>query len=149
MARNSLDQADPKTLATLLAPADEEHIWSDADMAALMRQQLESPLPAVAGDPSTSVTIAELLAQPKPSLDLLVRLKEFAKAARKDVRSGIPPQISSALYYSAIFVAQMRLGAKLTQLDAAALLQGAEFLLLQPWLDARIRQILEGGSALL
>ena len=146
MANKSVDQADPRTLAALLAPADEAHLWSDADMAALLRHQLDSPFPLSAGN-SAPATIGQLLTVANPSLDSLRRLKEFAKSARQDERSGIPPQISSALYYSAIFAALTRLETRLSQLDSPALLQGAEFLLSQPWLDSRLRTILEAGTA--
>src|SRR5712671_2677808 len=102
MGQASSQPSDMRGLASLLAPAEFSAVWLYEDLGALLRHQLTTNVP------DDSATFAEVLIGDRGGVELLGRVKEFAKAARDDAGSGIPAAICHVLYYAAIAAARSR-----------------------------------------
>jgi hypothetical protein len=78
-------------------------------------------------------TIADLLNDPHPPVDLLHRLKRRAQSIEQEIRDGELPEAyrepARVLYYAALLVARARYGAARTGHDDRALVQGARWML--------------------
>ena len=80
---------------------------------------------------------------PSPPLELLQLAKEFAKSQRYAEEAVFPVEIASVLYYTAIVLARLRLGQRITEMDDARLRQGVQWCLQQPWIDPATRELFE------
>jgi len=158
MTDSNYSQTKPQSLARLLDAEAGGGDWSAADMAAILRHQLNAPLRAdlsatnpragktldtvsQAGPPPA--TFGELFAHPRPPLELLELAKDFGKALRRDASCGVPAGVATVIYYASIVAAQLRCGRRISDLDEAALRRGVDWALAQPWLDAAIRAMFE------
>lgn len=133
--------------------------WSPEDLASILKHQLDSPLifdlhgieptdenlsVALADGPRLS-TFGELFAHPKPPLGLLKLAKEFGNASDKGGDSPLPREVATVLYFAAIVVAKIRLGATISSLGVDALNDGIEWNLRQNWIDERLVWIFREG----
>lgn len=149
-------------LAKLLAVgAGAEGAWDADELALLLRQQLGltvSSLGYPGGAPPQEVfeptcTIGDALADDRPHLGALQRIKEHAKSLRLAVGAaaqapgGGPPEVASVLYYAAILAARVKLGTRISTLDDATLQQGARWCLKQRWVDEPRRALFERAAA--
>ncbi len=150
--------ADRIRLENLLggAPGAGE-VWRPEEFAALFRHQLTAPLRAdlAALDPRLAeklaglrapdggpvVTFGDLLSHPAPPVVLLELVKEFAKESRRPGGGHLPPEVATLLYYLAIATALLRCGRPLTRLDGAALREGFQWAVAQPWADEATREL--------
>lgn len=119
-------------------------LWPADELKSLLAQQLQSNLPDLApgADP---LTLADLLHHPQPPLDLLRRVKDFAKFNRFDAASPLPPEVALLLYYGTIAVALIRLNQRITHLSDEDLRDGLAWVLRQPWVDERTLCLFRDG----
>jgi len=168
MSNLSPPDPDPK-LATLFALAQTDaQTWSKSELAAILRHQLRAPLEAdlatvvstqadadggaadVSSRPAAELrlsadrgirTFADLLSHPKPPLELVRLMKDYAKVARHD--GSLPLEVATLLYYASLSLARLRCGQSITDLDDAALRSGLEWGVRRSWADDLVRSIFE------
>jgi DNA-directed RNA polymerase specialized sigma24 family protein len=90
-------------------------------------------------------TFANLFEHPRPLLDLLEFIKDYAKENRTDAESPMLREVSTVLYYVSISVALTRCGQRITSHDDAGLRQGFQWVIDQVWVDENLRQLLHEG----
>ena len=133
------DQKSSHTpLASLLLPAAASPNWNDADLAALLLHQLQTPLDRP-GDPA----FGEILLSPSPDIARLRQVKDFAKSFRDDPRSGIPSEICQVLYYAAIAAAQVNTPDRLTSLDSDSFRRGLKWAVALHWIPESLKTLFE------
>ena len=154
-------------LADMMALDAADPVWRPDELGAILAHQLSldlafdlsslgptaivqlQPLP-----PGPRPRLKEVLADPHPPLELLIRLKQFAKACRGHPRAALPPEVATVLYFAALAAATLRCHQSITQIGDAGLQHGAQWALAQPWLDAVTRSLFQevlaikaGGTA--
>lgn len=132
--------------------------WSEADMAAIWRHQLDAPLlldlgglsvgagatvASYAQSGGASRTFGDLIGHPQPPLELLQLAKQFAKAQRYCGQGAFPAETALVIYYASIVLALLRTGRRITEMTDASLRQGIQWALQQAWLDAKTRSLFE------
>ena len=148
----SSQHSRPESLAQLLGVGrDEQLLWTAEDLAALWRHQMSASLqfdlaqfdPHVGellarlsppGQPPIN-TFGEMLAHPRPPLELLELVKDFAESNRGPT-AALPSDIAAMLYVLCIATAQVRLGQRITELDDEALARQIHWALGQDWIDS-------------
>ena len=150
-------------LAALLATGEERaRLWRADELAAMFRHQLSAPILVDLGsfDPRTASRIknlseaqglllksfADLFSHPSPAKELLVLVKEFAKANMDHPESGLPTEITTALYYTSIAAALVHLGERISKLSDTDLQNGFRWAQQQAWLDENTRALLGEAS---
>ncbi len=150
-------------LAALLATGEEHaRLWRADELAAMFRHQLSAPILVDLGGFETGTasriqtlgraqglllnSFADLFNHPSPALELLVLVKEFAKANMDHPESGLPTEIASALYYTSIAAAFLHLGERISKLSDADLQRGFGWARQQVWLDEKTKALLAGAS---
>lgn len=151
----------PRRLAALFSlDTSPKKLWHTAELGPMIRHQLEVPLDLDAcwndrGLPETNVgstslasrssilpycrTLSGLLRDPKPPLELLRRVKEFAKTASKHPDSPLPEELATVLYGTAIALGLLRHGKRITGLDDEGIRLCFEWITDQPWLPDELR----------
>lgn len=127
-----------------------EHLW-----AAPVEYELEGWIsdtvpPETASETNPEIwprSYGELFRHPSPPLQLLIMVKEFAKAHFDHPDSPLPREIALVLYSVCIHAASVRLGKRITSLDDATLLEAGEWLLVQDWVDRPTKQLVRDGLA--
>jgi hypothetical protein len=159
----SVFKSRPGSLAALLATrAERVRLWRPDELAAIFRHQLSAPVIVDLGgfDPGTAVRLkvaseaqglllksfSELFHHPAPPVELLEATKEFAKANLDHPESCLPGEIATAIYYTSIAAALVRLDKRISQLPDADLRRGLSWVREQGWIDERTRGLL--GEAL-
>ena len=94
-----------------------------------------------------AATVGDLLAHLDPPLELLRRLKDFAKVSDKGSDEWLPPEVATALYYAAIAAALLRHRVLITDLPAAELRRGMEWAAAREWVGAEIQGVLVGAKS--
>jgi hypothetical protein len=123
-------------------------VLSSDELGAILRHQLETPVshdledPAGAPDAGGS-TFGELLAATRPPLEVLVRVKSFAKSCKANPNGPLPAEVATALYYAFIAKALVAHDARTTALSDAVLANGMRWTLRQPWIPEPMRALLE------
>ena len=138
-----------------------EGLWSDDDLAAILRHQLSVPcevdlgatgqlatLPIKAGTRSSSRlgSFAELFRSTDPPTELLRAVKDFAKATLTDPHFPLPRQVAGILYSAAIAVALVRCNERISKLSDEGLQHGFRWAARQPWVPDDLRALF--GEAL-
>jgi hypothetical protein len=158
----SLIKSRAKELAALMSTSEASGpLWRADELAALFRHQLAAPVLMDLGsfDPRTAnqlktltaaqglllSSFADLFNHPAPPIQLLQLVKEFAKANMDHPESGLPAEIATALYYTSIAAALVRLDTRITQLPDADLQRGLRLVQEQKWLDDATKTILAGA----
>ena len=157
---------DPQLLRVIMTPLrDSAPIWPDHELRNILRHQLESslafdlsrsdpePIPPIPADTPAAGhpirTFGDLFQHPHPPLELLIRVKQFAKSSRADPDAPLPAEIASFLYYAAIAAALVRVGARITKLPDARLAEGFRSISSRDWLDDASRTLLTGAARLM
>lgn len=137
---------------------EDARLWRPDELAAIFRHQMSAPMLVDLGsfDAATATRLrtlsdaqglllksfADLFHHPAPPRELLQLVKNFAKANIDHPDSGLPGEVSSALYYASIAAALVHLDARISQLADADLLRGFRWLEEQPWLDEKTKGLL-------
>ena len=153
-------KSDSRQVAKLMdLGAAGERLWRTEELEAILRHQLSAAVQfdlaridqSLAGK-LRNLTEAEglllhsfsdLLHHPNPPVELLILLKDFAKACRNHPDSPLPEEIATLLYFASIAVAMMRACRRITALDDEALRDGVQWLTNQTWLDDKTRSLLQ------
>jgi hypothetical protein len=157
------DSSQPGALAALMAlDGAAGRLWEPGELSAILRHQLAAPLemdlamaglttaekvsPASAppGDPIRS--FGDLLHHRDPPIELLVLVKDFAKAARQDPSVGLPGEVAGILYFASIVVARRRWAKRITRLDDEEVEDGVRWALAEPWVDEATRSLFEPNA---
>jgi len=156
---SSVHKSRPKALAALLAAREERgRLWRPEELAAIFRRQMSAPVAvdlsgfdAVSAAQLRNVSEAqglllksfgELFRHPNPPVELLEVTKDFAKLNLDHTDSVLPNEIATALYYTSIAVAMVRLDTRISQLKDADLKRGLEWVRLQGWIDQDTRTLM-------
>jgi hypothetical protein len=148
-----------KKLATLMATGEERaKLWRPDELAAIFRHQMSAPMLVDLGtfDPRTATRLrtlseaqglllksfSDLFYHTAPPIELLELIKDFAKANLDHPESGLPGEIATALYYTSIAAALVRLDARISQLPDADLQRGLRWTMEQAWLDEKTKELL-------
>lgn len=134
-----------------------ERPWLSDELGAVLEDHLAAPieftLAALRPMPAAKLrdltahqglwlrSLRELLQYPLPPIQLLVMMKDSAKACRQATDAPLPKEVASVIYYLCIAAALLRLGQKITSLSDHELRDGMDWVLGQPWVD-------EGGKLL-
>lgn len=166
MSTDPVYHSAPARLSAMLEPELPLTVWGPGELAAVLRHQLAAPLeftPAAAEEPAHRATplqppgdgtapsvelpqtFGALLLGPEPPLELLVRLKAYAKPFVTTAKAALPREIAAVLYYGAIVRARTRHGQRISELDDASLRYGLEGMLRCDWLDEGTRALIEEG----
>jgi hypothetical protein len=84
-------------------------------------------------------SFSDLFNHATPPLQLLQLVKDFAKANMDHPESGLPREIATALYYTSIAAALLRLDKRISQLPDADLQRGLRWAQEQRWLDEKTK----------
>lgn len=162
--RTSIFEADGSRLASLLDVAldsQSQRLWQDDELGSILRHQLSAPMQVDLGclerglapkirtlTESLGLTLksfGDLLFHPRPPLELLKVVKDFAKMCRVSPCSPLPHEIASVLYFACIASALLRCHSRITGLPDNALLDGFRWVQSRPWLDGQTRALIEQG----
>jgi len=140
------------------APA---RVWQTDELGAILRHQLSAPvqfdlqsMDRTLADRLSRVceshglllkSFADLLFHPSPPLELLELTKQFAKACRNHPDSPLPHDVAMVLYLASIVTAMLRCGRRITNMNDQALCDSLEWAIRKPWLDERLRSLLNQG----
>jgi hypothetical protein len=155
----SLLKGRAEQLSTLITSGDERSpLWRPDELAAMFRHQMSAPVLMDLGsfDPRTAnqlkaltaaqglllSSFAELFNHSNPPIQLLQLVKDFAKGNLDHPESGLPREIATALYYTSIAAALVRLDKRISKLSNADLRRGLRLTQEQPWLDDRTKSLL-------
>ena len=160
--RKNILKAEPKRLAAFLEiDPGSGSLWRLDELPAIFKHQLAAPVrldlaDGTVGDRAASTsgfpeirTFDELFHYPKPPIELLKSVKEFAKANRDHPASVLPGGIATLLYFASVIVARWRCGEVITTLNDQELRAGIEWAIAQPWVDERTRSLLCKASTAL
>jgi hypothetical protein len=155
------DRQPNERVADLMAAGSHPAVaWPDAELGAILRHQLDTPIEAEVGGRSETVvgellaalhsaggspTLVDVLAHLDPPLALLEMLKEFAKSLLEHPESALPKEVAGILYWTAIAAAMARKGAKISRLPDVGIRAGLAWSLSRSWLDSRLRPVLEAA----
>jgi len=151
-------------LAALLATGEEHgRLWRAEELAAMFRHQLSAPVMVDLGgfDAHAAARLramadaqglllksfGDLFHHPAPARDLLMLVKDFAKANLDHPESGLPDEIARALYFTSIAAALVRLDERISKLSDADLAAGLRWAETQEWLDDRTRALLAQAAS--
>jgi hypothetical protein len=84
---------------------------------------------------------SDLFRHSLPPLDLLVIVKEYAKAASVTSDGPLPPEVARVLYFTCLAAAWVRHRACISSLTAAELRAGFDWVLDRPWADPIIKDL--------
>ncbi len=149
----------PKSLARLMeVGVGHPRLWRPDELAAIFRHQMSAPVLVDLGgfDPGTAVKLktlseaqglllksfADLFRHPSPPLELLELTKDFAKANLDHPESGLPNEIATALYYTSIATALVRLDKRISQLSDEDLRRGLAWTREQGWISEEVQELL-------
>jgi len=127
-----------------------DHLWSapvEYELEGWISDTEPPEAPAGTGHENWPRCYGELFRDPSPPLQLLIMVKEFAKAHFDHPDSPLPREIALVLYSLCIYAALVRLGIRITSLEDASLLEAGEWLLVQDWVDHSTKQLARDGMS--
>jgi hypothetical protein len=139
-----LTKTSPTLLAQLMGLEGTSPLWSESDLAAMMRHLLDSPLPGKSATPH--LTFAQILFASHPEIDQLRRVKDFAKSCRMDPENGLPEELATVLYYAAIAAARVCCGQSISQLGPVELRDGIEWALARRYLPDALGDLFRAAA---
>ncbi|MFI5379733.1 MAG: hypothetical protein ACHRHE_10580 [Tepidisphaerales bacterium] len=107
----------------------------DRDLVRVLADQSSPPIHSV----------ADLLYHPRPPVDLLWAIKDFAKDRKENPASEIAPEVALTIYYASIAAALTRCGERITSLTDDELGTGLNWVIKQSWLDDRMHNLIARG----
>ncbi|WP_428937016.1 hypothetical protein [Fontivita pretiosa] len=161
---SNLDNADSRRLASIVdLDPSADRVWHPEELGAILRHQLAVPIqfdlaglaPGAAKKLATLSaasglllqSLADLLAHPAPPVELLVMLKDFAKANAAHRDSALPSDVAKVVYLLTIAAALVRCGQRITSVSDAELAAGLTWASNQHWLEPRERSLLSQALA--
>lgn len=161
--RATIGEAPPEILVQIMKLRDKpERFWRPEELGDVLKHQLAAPMDVglsrldkgaarrlrtvCAAEELLLNSLGDLFSHPHPPIEMLVLVKDFAKAIGHHPDSPIPEEISTVIYLAAIVVAMVRCGERITDLDDAALRESVQWALSQKWLDAETRLLFQEGS---
>jgi hypothetical protein len=152
----------PENLAALMEAGKEcTRLWRADELTAIFQHQMSAPVLVDLGgfDPTTAARLktlsdaeglilksfSDLFHHSSPPLELLKLTKDFAKANLDQPESTLPGQIATALYYTCIAAALVRLDIRISQLSDERLRQGLLWVNAQAWIDEKTKELLVGA----
>lgn len=126
---------------------DAGELWRSDEAADILMHQLQAPLAAdLAGvnldEHETGLTFGQLLAASDPSVELLRRVKEFAKSSGANSDRLLPREVAALLYIAAIAVARGRCGESISEQSDEAVRQKLQWAVSQDWISVELRAVL-------
>ena len=160
--RKSILKAGPERLVAFLEiDPGSGSLWRLDELAAIFKHQLAAPVQSDLADGTARDEPAsppgfpemqsfdELFHNPKPPIELLKSVKEFAKANRDHPASVLPGEIATILYFASVILARWRCGEVITTLNDQEVRAGIEWAIAEPWVDERTRSLLCEASVAL
>lgn len=156
---SAIFKSHAKKLAALMAAgAEGQRVWHAGELAAIFRHQMSTPMRIDLGMFNQQIatriaqlseaqglvlkSFADLFHHPAPPIELLLLVKDFAKANLDPAESGVPNEISTALYYTSIAAALVRLNERISTLADEDMRRGLQWSIQQPWLDPKTTELL-------
>ena len=154
------EHAPPASLGDLIElDVQPRRVWRGSELGAILRHELSLPLSVALGDLKLSacelgtpdvgeggglrlVSLGTLLHHARPPLELLERVKQWAKSARHDPQGHLPEDVAAAVYALAIAAALLRHGRRITSMSDAAARNYLEWARGREWLDAASARLL-------
>jgi hypothetical protein len=133
--------AEPKRLLTLLNVGQTQSDWMPGELGAILAHQLNVPLREMIAGANDARSLAQVLADSNPDVNVLASLKDTFKLASTQPNDALPKEVATVLYIAVIVVAQ-RAGMRLTSLDDGALAERVAWALNRRWLDSTVRELL-------
>ena len=163
MTRLSVASTDPTRLAVLLdMSAVDAATWAAEELGSVFRHQLSASIEQDLSDgPMEAVVRANLMTDARggslrsfgdvlrhesPPVEVLERIKQFAKVRRTEPEGSLPREVATALYYASLAAALVRCGQRITTLDDEALREGFEWGSTQDWVDDEMRQMFRNAG---
>lgn len=159
MDENEVTAAGASQLADLLHSEGIGQSWSPSDYSAMWQHQLSCQLQAIGQhiNPKLSdelqaalsdtsdqkMTIGQLLHEAGSSVALLDLVKRVAKTMRNDPEGGLPPDITTALYFSLIAATLVQHGTLISSLTNEHVREGLEWSSRRSWIDEKTRLLLD------
>jgi hypothetical protein len=149
----------PGALAALINSGSENaRLWRPDELAAIFKHQLSAPVFVDLGQLSKGAatklkqisdahglllkSFSELFHHPAPPIELLELTKDFAKANMDHPESALPSEIATALYFTSIAAAYVRLGTRISRLGDDDLRRGWLWTRDQGWIDEKTKTLL-------
>lgn len=154
---------DARSMAGLLGLSGHElETWSGHELGSILLHQLQTPLDrdlsaltpdagrtvselTLSGGDAALLNFGDLVRHPRPPLQLLQLLKEYAKATRAD--GSLPAEVATVLYHLSVALALSHCGQRITDAPDAKLRAGIDWCLAQSWLDEGTRATLIQSAA--
>jgi hypothetical protein len=118
-------------------------LWKPEELGEILTHQLSMPASAASfgctasiGAAESTISLRQLLNDPRPSLDLLNTIRRAAKADCYSTSALLPRDAALVIYYASIAAALANLGQRISDLDDAKLSQAFAWTLKRRWLDA-------------
>lgn len=158
-SRTSLSH-QARSLAKLLSEQSlPQHVWTEEEIGAVLVHQWMAPLrvslEGISPQQRSAVKLVaeadelllrsfgDLLTHRSPPLELLVIMKDFAKAVGVHPHSPLPPDAARVMYLGAIAAARVRCRQRISSMTDAELIEGMRWTLAQRWLAPQIESVLE------
>jgi hypothetical protein len=159
MPNDNIRQSDDASLARLMDFARTDGpLWSPQELSGIWQHQLQTSLtadPDVAANEALAAsldhharsdppirTFGDLLFHPRPPVELLDFVKQFAKSRRLGKDATVPDEIATMLYILSIVAAMMKCDRGISKMDPAALRHCLAWALEQTWLGEPARRLL-------
>jgi hypothetical protein len=92
--------------------------------------------------------LADVLFEPRTSIETLRAIKEVFKRRRLRTPVATEAAVVSAIYYTSVGAALVYHGIRISELSPEALKQALDWMLDQPWLDPRCRELASRALAI-
>jgi hypothetical protein len=158
MRRLQEQQRDSRSILRSLLDSKEaiDVPWQAEDLPAILEHQLSAPLvgelEAIAPDKSTDLVrdagklsihcLADVLAHPKPPVEILKCFKQWAKAEMEATNSGLPEPILKAIYTAVVMKGLVTGNRNFTTLPHNELQKSSRWCLAQSWLNPALARTL-------
>ena len=118
------------------------------EMGSKLRETMGNYLSGVHGpiecwaklDPSID-SLVDVLDHPDPPLDVLVSMKDYAKAMHADPSCEIPDAVPNVIYFVAIALGRVRCRQSITQLEHDVVRSGLSWVSGEEWIPLQLRHI--------
>jgi len=161
------NQARRGEMAGLFASEFEtEDVWREEELPSLFNHQLQAALadelddeldddttkscvesPADSDPTPAHRSFAGVLFDPNPPLEILVKVKQFAKRRGEDGELGIPRHMCAVLYLASISAALVHCGERITDVTDEALLAKLRWAANQSWTDDATQSLIQEAIA--
>lgn len=159
-----LHESSAERLARFFA-LDEARVspWNRRELAQVFEHQLKAPLrlglvedgptmksagPVLGAEERLALdTFEKVLFHPRPPVEVLRLIKEFAKAHLVAWPVHLPEEVAGILYYGTIAVGLVKCGERISRLTNQELRFGMNWALAIDWLDPRLKTVLQTALA--